>query len=134
LNSAQSLGASLSIPIYDQGLTNFNVAVAASQLDQSNAALITTKLTVESDVRGALANLISARAALVQAQAELQSGQVNSQAVQARYRVGAATITDLVTAEATLATAQRDDVSAIYNERIAEERYSFALGTSDLKL
>lgn len=134
LVSGQSLGATLSIPIFDQGLTNYNVAVAASQLDQAVAGLFATKLTVESDVRGALANMISARASLVQAAAELQSAQVNSRAVQARYGVGAANITDLVTAEANLATAQRDDVSAIYNQRIAEERYTFALGTSDLRL
>jgi len=115
-------------------LTNFNVAVAASQLDQANAGLISTKLTVQSDVRGALSNLISSRAALVQAQAELQSATVTLQATQAQYRVGASTITALVIAEANLATAQRDQVTALYNERIAEERYTFALGTSDLSL
>lgn len=134
LQSAQGLGATLSIPIFDQGLTNYNVAVAASQLDQANAGLVSTKLTVESDVRAALAAIISTRATLVQAQAELQSAQVASQAVQARYRVGAATITDLVQADAGLATAQRDDVTAVYNELISEERYIYALGTSDLRL
>ncbi|MDQ2865683.1 MAG: TolC family protein [Candidatus Eremiobacteraeota bacterium] len=134
LESGQSLGATLTIPIFDQGLTNYNVALAASQLDQATAGLFSTKLTVESDVRGALANIISARASLVQAQAELRAAQVNLDAFQARYRVGAATITDLVTAEANLATAQRDNVTAVYNERVAEERYLFALGTSDLRL
>lgn len=132
--SSSSLGATISIPIYDQGLTNYNVAVAASQLDQAQAALLTSKLTVQSDVRSALANLISSRASLTQAQAELRSAQVNVQATQARYRVGAATITDVVTAQANYATAQRDYVSAIYNERVGEERYTYALGVSDLKL
>ncbi|MEO9170023.1 MAG: TolC family protein, partial [Candidatus Baltobacteraceae bacterium] len=134
LAAAQSLGATLTIPIFDQGLTNFNVAVAVSQLDQANAGLVSSRLTVESDVRAALADIISTRAALVQAEAERQSGQVNVEAFQARYRVGAATITDLVTAEGANATAQRDYVTAIYNERTAEERYVFALGTSDLRL
>ena len=59
---------------------------------------------------------------------------MNSQATAARYKVGAATITDIVTANAALSTARRDQVSALYNERLAEERYSFALGASDLKL
>ncbi len=131
---SSSVGATLTIPIYDQGLTNFNVATAASQLDQANAGLVSSKLTVESDVRGALSTLISARSSLVQAQAELTSAQVTSQAVGARYRVGAATIIDVVTANATLSTAERDDVAALYNERLSEERYTFALGTSDLKL
>ncbi|MHB8147146.1 MAG: TolC family protein [Vulcanimicrobiaceae bacterium] len=130
----QSLGATMSIPIFDQGLTNYNVAVAQSQLDQATAGLLGVRLTVESDVRGALANLISARAALSQAQAELQSAQVNQQATQAKYKVGDATITDIVTAEANLATAQRDDIAAIYNERLSEERYTYAMGTSDLTL
>ena len=130
----QSLGATLTLPIFDQGLTNYNVAVAQSQLDQADAGLLGTRLTVESDVRGALANLISARASLLQAQAELQSATVNQQATQAKYKVGAATITDIVTAEANLATAQRDDISGVYNERIAEERYIYAMGIGDLSL
>ncbi len=129
-----SLGATLTIPIYDQGLTNYNVAVAASQLDQANAALTTSKLQVQSDVRGGLASLISARANLVQAQSEVTSAQVSLQATQAQYRVGASTITAIVTAEANLATAQTAYVQALYGERLSEENYKYVLGTSDLSL
>ena len=53
----KSLGLSLTIPIYDQGVTNFNVAQAASQLDQAIASFNLTRLTVESDVRSALGDL-----------------------------------------------------------------------------
>ena len=129
-----SLGATVTFPLYDRGLTNFNVAQAASLLDQANAGVVTAKLAVESDVRGALAGLISARASLTQATAEEQSARVTLQATQARYKVGAATITDTITAEANFATAQRDYVNAVYNERLAEEKYTFAMGLSDLKL
>ena len=132
--SSSSLGAALTVPLYDQGLTNFNVAQAASQYDQAVAGQRLTELGVQSDVRGALSGLISARAGLVQAQAEQQSAQVNVQATQARYRVGAATITDTITAEANLATATRDYVNALYGEQLAEQRYTFALGSNDLKL
>ncbi len=133
-SSPESLGATLSIPIYDQGQTNYNVAVAASQLDQGNAAMTQTRLQVQSDVRGGLSNLISARATLVQAQAEVTSATVSLQATQAQYKVGASTITAIVTAEANLATAQRDYVAALYGERLAEQQYAFALGASDLSL
>ena len=85
-------------------------------------------------MRGGLANLISARAALVQAQAEVTSSTVTLQATQAQYKVGASTITAIVTAEANLATAQRDYVAALYGERLAEQQYTFALGASDLTL
>ena len=93
------------IPIYDQGQTNYNVAVAASQLDQANAGLIADEAQVESDVRSALANLISARASLVQAKAEQRAAQVSLDATQAQYKVGANTILGMVTAEANLSTA-----------------------------
>ncbi|HZZ01006.1 MAG TPA: TolC family protein, partial [Candidatus Baltobacteraceae bacterium] len=81
-DNTKQVGLSLSIPIYDQGLTNYNVAVAASQLDQSKDSLQLTKLTVESDVRTSLANLISARANLVQALSAKQSAQVSLDATQ----------------------------------------------------
>jgi outer membrane protein TolC len=85
-------------------------------------------------VRTALSQVISARAAFVQAQAGLRSSVVNVQATQARYKVGAATVTDIVTAQSLFATASSTYVNALYAERIAEERYTFALGASDLKL
>src|SRR5579863_2109659 len=129
-----SIGASITVPIYDQGLTNYNVAVAASQLDQAKAAVIQTQQTVESNVRGALATLISARAGITQAKAELQSAQVSAQATEAQYRVGATSITAIITAQANLATAQRDYVTAIYTERLDDANYTFAMGNADLKL
>ena len=130
----QSIGATLSIPIYDQGITNYNVAVAAATLDEASAAMTAERLQVQSDVRGGLANLISARATLVQAQSEVTSATVSLQATQAQYKVGASTITAIVTAEANLATAQRDYVAALYGERLAEQQYYYALGASDLSL
>ncbi len=133
-STPQSIGATLSIPIYDQGQTNYNVAVAAATLDEGSAALTAERLQVQSDVRGGLANLISARATLVQAQAEVTSATVSLQATQAQYKVGASTITAIVIAEANLATAQRDYVAGLYGERLAEQQYYYALGASDLSL
>jgi outer membrane protein len=129
-----SIGATVTLPIYDQGLTDYNIHVAKDTLDQAVAALIASRLQVQSDVRGGLANLISARANLVQAQAEVASSTVSLQATQAQYRVGASTITAIVTAEANLATAQTAYVQALYGERLAEQQYEFALGASDLSL
>jgi outer membrane protein len=133
-SSSGSIGAEIDVPIYDQGLTNYNIANAASQLDQANDALTLTKLGVETDVRSALANLISARASLVQAQSEVSSATISNNAATAQYRVGAATIVTIVTAEANLAQAETDYVSALYGVRTAEENYNFAVGISDLQL
>jgi outer membrane protein len=130
----KTIGLNLTVPIYDQGVTNYNVAVAASQLDQAVATLNSTKLTVESDVRSALATLISARASLVQARSELTSAQVSLDATQAQYKVGATTILNVVTAEANLTTAQSGYIAALYGVRTAEQNYLYATGVSDVQL
>lgn len=133
-SNSQTLGLNLTIPIYDQGVTNYNVAVAASQLDQAIALLNSTKLTVESDVRSALATLISARSSLVQARSELTAAQVSLSATQAQYKVGATTILNVVTAEANLTTAQSAYISAFYGVRTAEQNYLYATGVSDVQI
>ncbi|HTA38433.1 MAG TPA: TolC family protein [Candidatus Acidoferrales bacterium] len=130
----KSIGLSLQVPIYDQGQTNYNVAVAASQLDQASANLTLTRLTVESDVRSALANLISARANLTQAKAEQRAAQVSLDATQAQYKVGANTILGLVTAEANLSTATASYIAALYGVRTAYQNFLYATGASDLQL
>jgi len=133
-SNTKTLGLNLSVPIYDQGITNYNVAVAASQLDQAIANLQLNKLTVESDVRSALANLISSRANLVQAHAELTAAQVSLDATQAQYRVGAATILNVTQAEANLSTAQATYIAALYGTQTAEENYLYAVGLTDIQL
>jgi outer membrane protein len=132
--NSQTIGLNLTIPIYDQGVTNYNVAVAASQLDQAVANLNSTKLTVESDVRSALATLISASSALVQAKSELTAAQVSLSATQAQYKVGATTVLNLVTAEANLTTAQSAYITALYGVSTAEQNYLYATGVSDVQI
>jgi outer membrane protein len=130
----KSVALNLTIPIYDQGTTNYNIAVAASQLDQAIATLNATRLSVESDVRSALATLISARSSLVQARSELTSAQVSLDATQAQYRVGATTILNVVTAEANLSTAQSAYIAALYGVYNAQQNYLYATGISDVQL
>jgi outer membrane protein TolC len=133
-STARNLGLAFTVPIYDQGQTNYNVAVAASELDQANAGLIQTRLQVESDVRSALANLISARANLTQAKAEQRAAQVSLDATQAQYKVGANTILGLVTAEANLSTAVASYITALYGVRTSYQNFLYATGASDLQL
>jgi len=127
-----SLGATLSIPIFDQNQTNYAVAQAQSQLDQATAGLTLNRLGVEQQVRSALAGLISARASLAQAQLELDAAKTGLASAQARYKVGVATILDLVTAEASYSQAQTDYVNALYGAQTAEQTYDYAVGVTGL--
>jgi outer membrane protein len=130
----KAIGLTLAVPIYDQGVTNYNVAVAAATLDSAVASFNQERLQVESDVRSSLATLISARALLVQTNSELTAARVSLDATQAQYRVGATTIINVVTAEANLATAQTDQINAVYNVQNAQQNYLDATGEMDLQL
>ncbi len=128
---SKSLGATLTVPIFDQGLTNYNVAVAAAQADAAKAGITLSRLQVESDVRSAIAKLAAAKSALDQAQASLKAAQVGYDAASAQYKAGVANLVTLVTAEATLATAQKNAVSSVYSLQTAEQNYELALGESE---
>ena len=127
----KSLGATLTVPIFDQGLTNYNVAVAAAQADAAKAGITLSRLQVESDVRSAIAKVAAAQAALDQAQASLKAAQVGYDAAGAQYKAGVANLVTLVTAEATLATAQKNAVSAVYSLQTARQNYELAIGESE---
>ena len=132
--TSNSVGAQLSIPIFDQGLTRAQTQSAQAQLDIANANFDTTRLGVGLSVRQALVNLISAQAALQQAEAELNKAQEVLRATQAQYKAGVTTLPLLLNAQVGLTQAQTDQLNAIYALRQAEQSYLFALGENDTQL
>jgi outer membrane protein TolC len=123
-----SIGATLSIPIFDQGITRAQTEQARAQLDLAQAQFSSTRLTVESDVRSAVIGLVTAQAAVAQAQAELAQAQTVLSATQAQYRAGVTTLPLLLNAQVQLTTAQTDQLNAVYGLRQAEQAYVYALG------
>ncbi|MBV9148631.1 MAG: TolC family protein [Candidatus Eremiobacteraeota bacterium] len=130
--SSNSIGAALSIPIYDQGMTGAQSAQAQANLDIASANFQNTFLGIQLNVRQALANLVSAQAALDQTQAELSKAVVVLRATQAQYRAGVTTLPLLLNAQVAITQAQTDHLTAIYALRQAEQNYLYALGENDL--
>lgn len=126
--SSGSVGVTLSIPIFDQGVTHVQVEQAQTQLDIATSQLQDNKLGVELAVRQALIGLVSAQAALGQAQAELNKAQEILRATQAQYRAGVTTLPLLLNAQVGLTTAETDQLNAVYGLRQAEQSYLYALG------
>ena len=126
-NSSQIL-IGVSIPIYDQGLTAANTALAQAQLDLALATLTTTQQVIQLNVKQGLAGLVSSRAALDQVQAEFNAALTNLRLNQAQYRVGVSTIPALLQAQQQYTQALVDQVNAVYNLRTAEQTYLYALG------
>ena len=131
LRNSGSVGAALSVPIFDQGVTAANVSQAQAQLQLQQANLQTELLSVQLNVKQSLTNLVSARAQLDQTQAEYQNAVANLRATQAQYKAGVTTLPLLLNAETALTQALTDSVTAVYNLRQAEQGYLYAVGTND---
>ena len=125
-----TFGATLSIPIFDQGITAANVLNARSQLDKQNAQFIVEQQSVQLSVKSAIINLVAARAQLDQAQAEYAKAIDVLHSTQAQYRFGVTTLPLLLNAQVGLTQALTDQVTAVYALRQAEQSYLYAIGAN----
>lgn len=125
---SNSVGLTLSIPLYDQGITRAQTELATGQLNQARAQLENTRINVELNVQQALVNFVSAQAAVTQSQAELTKAREILSATQAQYRAGVTTLPLLLNAQVGLTSAQTDELTAVYSLRQAEQNYLYALG------
>lgn len=124
------LGFTVTIPVYDQGLTRANVASSRASIAIATANAATTRLAVAQDVRQALISIVTDRAVLDQTRAAYDSAVTSLRSTQGQYRVGMSTLPSLIQSETTLAAAATNIVNAIYTLRIAENRLRYALGTN----
>lgn len=127
---SSSVGATLSIPLFDQGITHAQTEQAQAQYDLAQSQLDQTRLGVELNVRQALVGLVTAQGAVAQAQAELAKAQEILKATQAQYRAGVTTLPLLLNAQVGLTQAETDELNAVYGLRQAEQTYIYALGES----
>jgi len=129
---SSSVGLTLSIPIYDQGITRAQVEQALAELDLANAQLSQTKLGVELNVQQALVGVISDQAAVVQTEAALAAAQESLRATQAQYKAGVTNLFSLLQAQTNLTSAETTELTAVYTLRQAEQTYIYALGESSI--
>jgi outer membrane protein len=125
-----SLGVTLTVPIFDQGITHAQVVQAQGQLDQAVALLETTREGIQLNVKQTLVSLVSAGATFDQTQAELANAREVLQATQAQYAAGVTTLPLLLNAEVGLTQALVDQVTAVYSLRQAEAAFLFAEGAN----
>jgi outer membrane protein len=128
--NSDNIGATLSVPIYDQGITHAQVESARGQLDLAIANQNTTIEGVQLNVKQTLTSLVSARQALSEADVELANAQVVLASTQAQYRAGVTTLPLLLNAQEGFAQALTDQSTAVYSLRQAEQAFLFAEGTN----
>jgi outer membrane protein TolC len=125
-----SIGLTLTVPIYDQGVTHADVEQAQGELDNAQALLNQTQQSVQLNVKQTLVSLVSAQAAFDQVQAELANAREVLAATQAQYAAGVTTLPLLLNAEVGLTTALAAQVNAVYTLRQAEAAFLYAEGAN----
>ncbi len=125
-----SIGLSLSIPIYDQGVVAAEVAQARGNLALGVANAQTVIEGVQLNVKQALVSLVSAKAALTSADVALYEAQVVLKSTQAQYRAGVTTLPLLLNAQVGLTQALSTQTTSVYNLRQAEQAFLYAEGAN----
>jgi outer membrane protein len=133
-NLNATIGLSLSIPIFDKGITKSNVASAKVQLENQQLELENLKNQVNVEVRQAIENYRTAVQQVKVAESQLTYTKAALESVEARYNVNSATMLELIQSRARYLEATYDRVIAKYNlltQTIAAEFYT---GDSDAML
>jgi outer membrane protein TolC len=125
-----SAGLTLTVPIYDRGVTRAQTEQAQGQLDNAVAQLVAAQQGIQLNVRSALFNLVAAYAALDQTNAELTQAQQVLLSTEAQYRAGVTTLPLLLNAQVGITTALTDEVNAAYAVRQAEQALLYAEGAN----
>lgn len=123
-----SAGVSLSIPLFDGGLTRAQTTVAQGLLDQASANFKTTQLLVSLNVQQAYLALQTAVAGLTAAEAEYSQARTVLDVTNAQYKSGVTTLPLLLNAQVGLVKAESDRVNAIYTYKTDWQQLLLAEG------
>lgn len=124
-----SVGLSLSVPIFDGGLTRGETAQAQGALDQASANLKTTQLLVSLNIQQAYLGVQTAEAGLSAADAEYAQAKTVLAVTNAQYKAGVTTLPLLLNAQVGLAKAEGDQVNALYTYKTAWQQLLLSEGT-----
>ncbi|MES3032555.1 MAG: TolC family protein [Gemmatimonadota bacterium] len=126
-----SIGLQFSIPVFDRGVSN--VASQQAAIAVANAKLTSDRQTqtVALEVRRAFLDYQAALEQINATRAQQRAADLALNAVQERYRVGAATLVELSVARAAQVTAASALVNARYNLIFQQSLMSYYTGTLD---
>ncbi|MCL4510296.1 MAG: TolC family protein [Bacteroidetes bacterium] len=128
-NANLYMGLSVSLPIFNGFQTQTGIEVAKANLETAKQNLDVAKRQVQLDVYQAMLNLHAAEKQYEAAVRSIASAKINLETAQEKYRIGGATLLDVLTANASYTTAETNQVVAAYGYINAKQAVEFALGT-----
>lgn len=130
-NSRPFVGANVSFNIFDGFQREQSVQNIQVQLTQNQIQLRQAEQRIAADVQNAFIQLNASEKNIDITARGLKAAQQNFDAAEERFKVGAANILDLTTANGNLATAKINRINALYNYIAAQYQMKFALGILD---
>jgi outer membrane protein TolC len=132
-----SLGLSVTIPLYQQGLVASQVRQSRQQVEATRNNLETSQRSVTESVASAWEQLIAARAAIQSLRDAVRANEIALEGVRQEALVGARTVLDVLDAEQALFTSQVNLVRAQRIEVVTSYQLKSAVGqltVADLRL
>lgn len=131
---SQSIGISLSVPLFTGFKNNYQTRTAQAQLEgkMANRDRISNQIALE--VWKAYQVLLTNSQALYAANDLLASAEQSEKAISGRYQVGLGNILDVLAAQSALASARQQQVSALYNFKGSKFVLAQSIGQLDLTL
>jgi outer membrane protein len=127
-NPGWSVGAALSIPLFQGGSLHAGVLQADAALKQAEASLDAVILSVTQEVQQNVLQEIEARERISATAVLVAQAAESLRMSQERYRTGIATSIEITDAEMTLADARSSHVQAQFDYRVAHAKLLSAIG------
>jgi outer membrane protein TolC len=128
LFARRSVSLGLSWPIFNRFVREQNIVTRVSSADAAEATAADTRRQVLASVTTQAAALEAARVRIDISRTSVEAATEDLRVVQERYRVGAATILDVLTSQAALAQAQVDAVTARFDYLKAKAQIEALIG------
>lgn len=128
LVSNQQLYYYASYSLFDNFRREVNVVTASTNADNAKAQLRDARLAARENVEQYLAQFRTAQQTIDLQRLQIEAGEADVAAKDAQYRAGAKTLLDVLTAQATLATARQNLIQARMNARTAKAQIEALIG------
>lgn len=132
-NDQFNIGLSLTLPIFSGFQTSASVVQASQRVQTARSNMENARRQVALDVKIAQLNLQTSLENVKLAVENVKSAKEDLRLATERYNLGAATILDQITANTNFATAEANQVQAMYDYLYAKEQYHLAIGTTNVK-
>jgi outer membrane protein TolC len=128
LGNGWTVGAAISVPIFNGFITKKQVEEAKANLNVFRANEESLKQSILLDVRQSSLNLNDAEQSIVTAELTVKQATENWEIANGRYAAGVGNPIEVTDAEVTLTNAKTSHIQALYNYKIAKANLERAMG------